>query len=105
MKMIVYRVMVKELIREIYARHKQNSNIIFKKNPHYKVEDLEYWAWRHDIFKFLKIWIDSEGDSEFKPTIRRINTDKGYGFQNIIMTNPNCIKTSSQGKSKAADSI
>lgn len=76
------------VVNKIYNKQKSKSITRGHNAPSYTREELRHWLYSQDLFHELyEIWAESDYMSLLKPSIDRINNNKGYSMDNIrLMT-------------------
>ena len=72
------------LISKIYSQQRKKSIHRNHTPPQYSKEELKEWMLKQSNFKELwNNWVDSNYDTQLKPSVDRLENDKGYSFDNI----------------------
>ena len=86
-KVATFRKTEKGVASEIFNRQVRSSKSRKTNPPEYSREDFYHWVFNHKDFNTLyNNWVNSEYDTNKKPSVDRLNDYLPYTFENIQLT-------------------
>ena len=76
----------KGVIGNIYLCQKNNSKVRGHNMPQYTKSQLEKWLYLNGFKQLYKKWVESNYMKDLKPSVDRLDDNKGYYFENIRLT-------------------
>lgn len=74
----------KGVVSRLYGQQKTSSQRRGHNPPSYTKEELKEWLYKQPLFhRLYSNWEKSDYASNLKPSIDRVDSDKGYAFTNI----------------------
>ena len=73
----------KGVVRVIYKTQKRNSKLRGHNPPEYTKVELKKWLYANNFKELYNKWVKSDFKKDMKPSVDRIDDNKGYIFSNI----------------------
>lgn len=71
------------VVTRIYNNELQASKQRKHLAPSYNKQELSDWLYKQDLSSLFNTWVKSNYDKNLSPSVDRINSTKGYSFDNI----------------------